>query len=244
MFTNRRGRREVNKQVYNNNQLSINTGNVGIRRDKPQSALDVNGNVNTSQKYTINYVPIAPPVGSIMAYTMGISPDGWLICNGASYSKITYGALFQVIGDAFGATDTSFNVPDYQGTFLRGIGVAPVTSYVGPININTPQLHATQTHNHTASSVVDEEPHTHIMTSQNDDYNDSGGNTYDNNTSPPVKPSFATWDSAGNVVWPSDTISSNTTGISVGTTVNNSTLSVNANETRPYNYGVYWIIKY
>ena len=39
-------------------------------------------------------------------------------------------------------------------------------------------------------------------------------------------------------------INSATTGITVATTVANSTTSVNATETRPYNYGVYWIIKY
>lgn len=244
MFTNRRGRREVKKQVYNNTQLSINTGNVGIRRDHPNSALDVNGNVNTSKKYTINYVPIAPPVGSIMAYTMGISPAGWLICDGASYNIKIYSALFQVIGTTFGGLDNSFNVPNYQGTFLRGIGAAPSpnTAYVGPSNINTPQSHATQTHNHTASSSVTDPAHSHEFNTINDDFNGSGGSSYPANS----KPSAAAYDSTGNIQWSisSGTISSHTTGVSVATSVNNSTLSVNANETRPYNYGVYWIIKY
>jgi len=39
-------------------------------------------------------------------------------------------------------------------------------------------------------------------------------------------------------------VNSHSTGITVDTTVANSTTSVDANETRPYNYGVYWIIKY
>jgi hypothetical protein len=82
------------------------------------------------------------------------------------------------------------------------------------------------------------------MTSLNDDYNNSGGVYPGGNSTPNVKPSFAAYDSTGNVVWRSDTITSNTTGISVATSVNNSSLSVNATETRPYNYGVYWIIKY
>ena len=98
-------------------------------------------------------------------------------------------------------------------------------------SLNSSQNHATQTHNHTASSVVTDPGHTHSQTTINDDFNNSGANP----------PGF-TQDSAGSRTW--NNINSSTTGITVATTVENSTTNVNANETRPYNFGVYWIIKY
>ena len=222
-----------------NDIYNKNTGNVAINMNtNPLCSLDVSGQTNTSTKYTINYISIAPPVGSIMAYTMAISPDGWLICDGAAISRLIYNGLFTVISTTFGVGDASatFNLPDYRGAFLRGTGTSPNGTYIGP-SLNASQAHATQTHSHTASSVVTDPQHSHSQTTVNDDFNNSGGDAY-----PGTTPSFAGYDSAGSKTWTN--INSSSTGISVATTVNNSTTSVNANETRPYNYGVYWIIKY
>jgi microcystin-dependent protein len=176
------------------------------------------------------------PVGSITAYTVSIAPTGWLICNGAQVSRITYASLFATIGTTFGSGDntTTFNLPNYQGAFLRGTGTNGI--YSGP-PVNTSQNHATQTHSHNSTSVVNDPGHTHTQNTINDDYNGSGGSGY-----PGTTPSFAPYDSAGSKTW--DNINSRTTGITVSTTVANSTTSVDANETRPYNFGVYWIIKY
>jgi len=217
-----------------NNIYNVNSGNVAINMaSEPLTNLDVSGIVNTSKKYTINYIAIAPPVGSIMAFTVGTSPDGWLLCDGTSYGQSVYSALYAVIGSTFGSSDTSFNVPNYKGAFLRGTGTN--NGYSGP-NLNASQGHATQTHNHTASSVVTDPGHSHSHTSVNDDYNNTGGSY------PGTTPSFPQYDSAGTKTWTN--VNSSTTGISVATTINNSTTSVDANETRPYNYGVWWIIKY
>jgi hypothetical protein len=58
------------------------------------------------------------PAGSILMYGAGSAPSGWLLCNGASYLRATYAALFAVIGTTFGAADgTHFNVPDFTGRF-------------------------------------------------------------------------------------------------------------------------------
>jgi microcystin-dependent protein len=216
-----------------NDIYNTNTGNVAINMStSPLSNLDVSGNVNTSQKYTINYISIAPPVGSIIAFTVGVSPDGWLLCNGAAYGKTEYSALFAVIGSTFGVSDTSFNVPNYQGAFLRGTGTNGV--YSGP-DLNESQTHATQTHSHSASSVVTDPGHTHTLTTYNDDINGTGGTVSSDN------PSFTSGDSPTSKNW---SINSNTTGITVATTISDTTTLVDANETRPYNYGVWWIIKY
>jgi len=216
---------------------NVNSGNVGIGINTPEVKLDVSGTINTSSNFTINYVPIASPIGSITAYTLAISPPGWLICDGTAVSRSTYASLFAVIGTTFGIgnNSTTFNLPNYQGAFLRGTGTNG--SYSGPA-LNTSQAHATQTHTHTASSVVSDPGHVHSQTTVNDDFNNTGGNTYPNGSNP----SFAGYDSAGSRSW--SNINLNTTGVTVATTIANSTTSTNANETRPYNFGVYWIIKY
>jgi microcystin-dependent protein len=61
------------------------------------------------------------PPGTITAYGGSTPPDGWLLCNGASFSRSTYASLYAVISTAYGSADVnSFNVPDFRGRFLRG----------------------------------------------------------------------------------------------------------------------------
>lgn len=215
---------------------NVNSGNVGIGTQTPAVKLDVSGTINTSSNFTINYVPIASPIGSITAYTLAISPPGWLICDGAAVSRSTYASLFAIIGTTFGTGNntTTFNVPNYQGAFLRGTGTNG--SYSGPA-LNTSQTHATQTHTHTANSVVTDLGHTHSQSSINDNYDNSSGSSVGLGSIP----SFAALDN-GTKTWAN--INSSSTGVSVATTIANSTTATNANETRPYNFGVYWIIKY
>ena len=263
MWSGRRKTQEQNKILHINNQISqiftpvagiipeiaeimtwlvngehiynYNSGNVGIGKKTPQTSLDVNGVINASSDITINYVPIAPPIGSITAYTLATSPPGWFICDGSAVSRVLYPSLFATIGITFGRGDgdTTFNLPNYQGAFLRGAGTNG--TYSGP-EANTSQLHATQTHTHTANSVVTDPGHVHSQTTINDDFNNSG--SYEANSNP----SFAQQDGLGSITW--NNIGSKTTGVTVNTTIGNTTDFVHANETRPYNFGVYWIIKY
>jgi len=66
------------------------------------------------------------PAGSVNAYagTNATPPVGWLYCNGSPVSRTAYAALFAAIGTAHGSGDgaTTFNLPDYRWTFLRGYG--------------------------------------------------------------------------------------------------------------------------
>lgn len=63
------------------------------------------------------------PVGALMMGPVS-SMSGFLLCNGQAVSRTTYSALFAAIGTNFGTGDgsTTFNVPDYRGCFLRGLG--------------------------------------------------------------------------------------------------------------------------
>ena len=67
------------------------------------------------------------PIGTILMMAVQSSFSGWLSCNGATCSTTTYAGLFNVIGYAYGGSGATFNVPDFQGAFLRGFG-SPNTS--------------------------------------------------------------------------------------------------------------------
>lgn len=62
------------------------------------------------------------PVGSITMYGSNVVPAGWLLCDGTAVNRVTYAALFTIIGTTFGAGDgsTTFNVPDLRGRFPVG----------------------------------------------------------------------------------------------------------------------------
>lgn len=62
------------------------------------------------------------PSGMIMNFGMRAIPDGWLPCDGRAYKRWDYPYLFARIGLAWGEGDgeTTFNVPDLRGVFVRG----------------------------------------------------------------------------------------------------------------------------
>ena len=118
MFANRRKKQQLKKATY----FNLRANNL----------LKANGPV----EQLIIYERVDPPVGSIVAYTVNASPTGWLVCDGTSVSKETYNKLYEVIGNTFGGipTELFFNLPDYRGAFLRGIGTH--NGYSGPTSIN------------------------------------------------------------------------------------------------------------
>lgn len=62
--------------------------------------------------------------GMIGAFANNSIPSGWLACDGSAVSRSTYASLFGVIGTTWGTGDGSstFNLPDLEGAFLRGTG--------------------------------------------------------------------------------------------------------------------------
>ena len=51
------------------------------------------------------------PIGGIQIHTTSTLPKGWLLCDGSSYSQLTYADLFVAIGTTFGGSGGNFNVP-------------------------------------------------------------------------------------------------------------------------------------
>jgi microcystin-dependent protein len=64
----------------------------------------------------------AGPVGSIVMWPTENVPDGYLVCDGSTVSRLLYADLFSVIGEMYGSGDgsTTFNLPDMRGMFIRG----------------------------------------------------------------------------------------------------------------------------
>ena len=85
-------------------------------------------------------VKIPSFVGMIAPFAMTTPPTGWLACDGSAVSRSTYADLFTAIGTTWGAGDGSstFALPDLQGAFLRGTGshgtsnMANGNDYAGP----------------------------------------------------------------------------------------------------------------
>lgn len=65
------------------------------------------------------------PTGVTLEYCAAAAPTGFLLCDGASYLRATYAALFAIIGTTYGSADgTHFNVPDFRGRVAVGYAAA------------------------------------------------------------------------------------------------------------------------
>ena len=82
-------------------------------------------------------------IGSVISAPLS-SIEGCLLCDGAEVSRINYAKLFAKIGTTFGEGDgeTTFNLPDYRGCFLRGLGGN------SELDFATTQLDQLQGHSH------------------------------------------------------------------------------------------------
>lgn len=102
------------------------TGRVGV------VALATNAQTQTGTDATRAVTPASlasaaalfVPPGAVLPFAMAVTPSGWLAANGAAVSRTTYAALFAAIGTLYGVGDgnTTFNLPDLRGYFVRGSG--------------------------------------------------------------------------------------------------------------------------
>jgi len=78
-------------------------------------------------------LPIDVPVGSIIAFAGDKEPEGWLMCDGSSYSSQKYPKLYEIIKEKYVlsnswiieankiSTEKFFHVPDLRGRVLVGV---------------------------------------------------------------------------------------------------------------------------
>ena len=213
------------------------------------------------------------PSGVVMAYAGATPPTGWLLCNGAAISRVTYASLFAAINTAHGYGDNipvtgTFNIPDYRGRFIRGTDTMGTAASRDPDRatrtaalaggntgdaVGSVQVNATAKNGLTASSSTP----TFTGTASTNTGNVSIGHTHslpgipvNGGSTPYGFSSFLTGNSANATV----TMPSTTTGdasanhqhsfTSSGTvTAPTITVGVGDSETRPLNAYVNYIIK-
>jgi microcystin-dependent protein len=91
------------------------------------------------------------PTGLIAPFGGATAPAGWLMADGSAVSRLTYSALFAVIGVTHGAGDgvNTFNLPNTQGVFLRGAGTQSINSISYSATRGASQSDQAQGHIHT-----------------------------------------------------------------------------------------------
>ena len=117
--------------------LGVNTNDYIIFKPSTSSTdiasnLNLTGSLNMQPGANFTFIPI----GTINTSVVSTVPTGFLYCNGQAVNRSIYAGLFLAIGTTFGAGDgsTTFNVPNFQGAFIRGAGSQTVsgTTYTAP----------------------------------------------------------------------------------------------------------------
>jgi microcystin-dependent protein len=114
------GASEDNFTVGGNLAVTGTTTFTGVPSGPTASA-----GTSTTQLATTAFASSVVPAGSLIMWTTGTAPTGWLLCAGAAVSRSTYAGLFAVIGTTFGVGDgsTTFNVPNYTNRMPYGTTV-------------------------------------------------------------------------------------------------------------------------
>lgn len=190
-----------------------------------------------------------PFIGEIRMFTGNFAPTGWFLCQGQLLPISAYQALFAIIGTFYGGNGTSnFQLPNLQGRFPIGVGMAPSGQIynIGQIGgveqiqltINNMPSHShlatSPTHNHTVSVPVHTHPftvpaHTHPFALQCDN---AGGadatplNEYMGNSGTGVYSTAHNASMASQNTSPSDGTTPGTTGQASGTSGNSGDTAV------------------
>lgn len=188
----------------------------------------------------INYFTSLAPSGAVMAFAGTTAPSGWLLCDGSTISRSTYANLFSAIGTAHGIGDgsTTFVLPDYRGIFLRGVDgganndpdrssrTAPNTGGNTGDAVGSIQGHSYQTHTHVQAA------HSHRATGNANPFGTKSGSTTLANVG-----AYSTLTTANPGVTESETV------VNQNASASGAKSQATANETRPVNSAVNYIIK-
>ena len=90
----------------------------GVLKETISSYIDISGLATKAEVAAVNTAdPL--PVGTIIEFAGSTPPAGYLAVDGSLVSRITYAALFQVIGTTYGIGDgaTTFKLPTKTGDY-------------------------------------------------------------------------------------------------------------------------------
>ena len=95
-----------------------------VMRERTSSGAGLVPIADASGHIDDDWLTLAMPVGTMAVYGGAAAPDGWLLCNGAAVSRVTYANLFAVVAETYGVGDglTTFNLPNGLGRSLIGAG--------------------------------------------------------------------------------------------------------------------------
>ena len=120
--------------------------------------LPLSNNFNTyirdNNNYLKDFLDAMIPIGARWIWPTDSAPTGWLICQGQAVSRITYSALFAVIGTTYGVGDnsTTFNLPNAKGKVAVGKDATAEFDTLGETGgANTHTLSTTEMPGHTHS---------------------------------------------------------------------------------------------
>lgn len=130
--------------------------------------------------------PQLVPAGAVIMSAALATPSGYLYCNGQAVSRTAFASLYAAIGTNYGAGDgsTTFNVPDFRGTFARGWdngrGLDPGRAFGTGGVASGFQADAFGVHSHSVSDpghahTVYDPGHSHSMTLWKGEGNDGPG---------------------------------------------------------------------
>ena len=77
---------------------------------------------------------VAIPPGAVMSFAVSAAPVGWLACDGTSKLVSNFQPLFTAIGYTYGGSGSTFNVPNLQGQFVRGLTTNLSTTSRDPLS--------------------------------------------------------------------------------------------------------------
>lgn len=112
----------------NNTRLRIwfDDGANGLQQLTPDQKLTATPYAHTAA--------IGVPPGTMVAFAGAAAPDGWMLCDGRTVSRLDFPDLYNAIGEAWGAgvDSTMFKIPDLRGRFVRGVEVMPTSPVAVP----------------------------------------------------------------------------------------------------------------
>jgi len=148
--------------IVNNNKIAANDGILTNQTNITNLRTTVTN--NTTQ--LASQSKLLTITGMILCFAVATPPTGWLLCDGTSISRTTYGALFSVIGTVYGVGDgsTTFNLPDLRGRCTIGMGGGTNLSFRPLGSTGGEEAHLiTQTELPSHTHGVNDPGHTHTV---------------------------------------------------------------------------------
>lgn len=102
------------------NEVLVYDSSTSLWKNKTanEAGISVVGHTHDDRYYTESEVntliAAAVPTGTMLTWSTDTAPSGYLLCDGTAVSRITYAALFAVVGTSYGAGNgsTTFTLPN------------------------------------------------------------------------------------------------------------------------------------